>query len=624
MSDLTQIVSRLEEATGQAEQATAAYKGAILNVGYALHRAYEDAVTLTQANDAVQFSEGGIFYRWDGAYPQGGLLIPQGTPEPTSGQTGPGKYVAVLDLSVKDALLTLLSAPSGSGLVGFIQNYLGAVPRTLQDKGSDILNALDFGADPTGVKGSHSAIKNIISALKKRGGGVVVFPPGEYLLDKVDGTYTVPDLTSEIQWGTTTFEAQLYIQSLNNSVFLFIGATLVSNKANGGTTLLLDGCSNTVFSNLRQRGATVISPSGDVVTSGTTAVMVTSQAGDSNNLHFPGHKTTRHYGSLDVVGNPRGQYKAAGLYADDVEYTDGYYGLSLRGNGQSVRVRGVSRRQNRPFFIYDTSNVEVDLVHDSMNGGFQSLIKAYTENVINICVKVHVAKRLNNQSCVGIQSQHNPAVQPTPAYVRSVDITYTDIASTDKGLSILFSYYKLSSNEATSPYFLFGDISIKGKASSGIGSSVAITSRYNLGILNVSMFSAPRLDSIFYGNTCFTTYVPEQWAPVDASGAGITIEVDSCNLVVDKTVSACFSIKYPTTSDNKPAKISGLPIRAMPSDKSVFPVSISYTDCGFGIYGLVDSGGESISWYKSTGVSVTNAELSGKSIRGLAQYFMFA
>lgn len=101
MSDLTQIVSRLEVATGQAEQATAAYKGAIMNVGYKIHRAYESAVTVTQANDAVQFREGGIFYRWDGAIPTGGLLIPQGTPEPSPSETGSGKYVAVLDLELR-------------------------------------------------------------------------------------------------------------------------------------------------------------------------------------------------------------------------------------------------------------------------------------------------------------------------------------------------------------------------------------------------------------------------------------------------------------------------------------------------------------------------------------------
>lgn len=69
---------------------------------YTLYRTFEAAVTLTQVNEAVQFSVGGIFYRWDGAFPQGGLAIPQGTPEPSPDQIGAGKYIAVLDLGIKD------------------------------------------------------------------------------------------------------------------------------------------------------------------------------------------------------------------------------------------------------------------------------------------------------------------------------------------------------------------------------------------------------------------------------------------------------------------------------------------------------------------------------------------
>lgn len=104
MSSLDNIVTRLGQATAQAEEATAAYKGAIMNVGYKLYRAFEASVTLTQVNEAVQFSAGGIFYRWDGVFPQGGLVIPQNTPEPSPDQTGAGKYIAVLDLEMRDIL----------------------------------------------------------------------------------------------------------------------------------------------------------------------------------------------------------------------------------------------------------------------------------------------------------------------------------------------------------------------------------------------------------------------------------------------------------------------------------------------------------------------------------------
>lgn len=50
-----------------------------------------------------------------------------------------------------------LAAPAGAGLVGFQQAGTGAVARTLQDKGSDIIHAADFGASPSATAATNVA-----------------------------------------------------------------------------------------------------------------------------------------------------------------------------------------------------------------------------------------------------------------------------------------------------------------------------------------------------------------------------------------------------------------------------------------------------------------------------------
>jgi hypothetical protein len=74
-----------------------------------------------------------------------------------------------------NAIVYGLPTPSGSSLIGFIQSGIGAVARTVLDKGRESVSVLDFGADPTGVADSTVAIQAAIGASKK-----VYFPVGVY------------------------------------------------------------------------------------------------------------------------------------------------------------------------------------------------------------------------------------------------------------------------------------------------------------------------------------------------------------------------------------------------------------------------------------------------------------
>lgn len=76
-----------------------------------------------------------------------------------------------------------LSAPSGSSLVGFQQAGTGAVPRTMQDKGRDVVSVLDFYAngvsgvkvDPTGAVESSAGFQAAVDT-----GKAVYVPTGDY------------------------------------------------------------------------------------------------------------------------------------------------------------------------------------------------------------------------------------------------------------------------------------------------------------------------------------------------------------------------------------------------------------------------------------------------------------
>ena len=74
-------------------------------------------------------------------------------------------------------ILPALAASSGSSLVGYIQGGTNSDATTVQAKLRESVSVLDFGADPTGVADSTSAVTNAIAAV---GAGKLFFPAGTY------------------------------------------------------------------------------------------------------------------------------------------------------------------------------------------------------------------------------------------------------------------------------------------------------------------------------------------------------------------------------------------------------------------------------------------------------------
>jgi hypothetical protein len=68
----------------------------------------------------------------------------------------------------------------GTSGQAYLPPFVGAFATTVAAKLSQIVSALDFGADPTGAKDSTTAIQNAINAVASLGGGTVLLPTNTF------------------------------------------------------------------------------------------------------------------------------------------------------------------------------------------------------------------------------------------------------------------------------------------------------------------------------------------------------------------------------------------------------------------------------------------------------------
>lgn len=91
---------------------------AISQFGYITMDSFQDGATLTLPNQVLRWKlpdGNGEHYRWDGAFPVDGKLVPPGSTPETTGGIGPGAWVGVGDASLRSDL----SNPDGSKEIGY-------------------------------------------------------------------------------------------------------------------------------------------------------------------------------------------------------------------------------------------------------------------------------------------------------------------------------------------------------------------------------------------------------------------------------------------------------------------------------------------------------------------------
>jgi hypothetical protein len=117
-------------------------------------------------------------------------------------------------------------------------------------------------------------------------------------------------------------------------------------------------------------------------------------------------------------------------------------------------------------------------------------------------------------------------------------------------------------------------------------------------------------------------YEEGTWTPADASGAGLSITVNSARYTkIGRIVTCAFDITYPATANGSGVKISGLPFTSASAHSSGY--AHGYTDSNTAPVFLVLSSSttmDGLNYNFST--SITNALFSGKNTKGLVTYYV--
>lgn len=109
----------------------------------------------------------------------------------TAANTAIDDHVALADPHTQYARGAQLAASSGSSLIGFLQSGTGAVSRTLQTRGREVITVTDFGAVGDGTTDDTAAIAAAITAAS---GKTLVFPDPSVAY-KVTSGFTIPTNT---------------------------------------------------------------------------------------------------------------------------------------------------------------------------------------------------------------------------------------------------------------------------------------------------------------------------------------------------------------------------------------------------------------------------------------------
>lgn len=119
-------------------------------------------------------------------------------------------------------------------------------------------------------------------------------------------------------------------------------------------------------------------------------------------------------------------------------------------------------------------------------------------------------------------------------------------------------------------------------------------------------------------------YEEGTWTPVDGSGAGLTFTSASGYYTkVGRQVTVVFSLVYPATADASAARIGGLPFTAANTSNGFNNGCFNVNNSGQNVQPSVVANDTKIAaLLVAAGISSTNAQLTGATLRGGATYFV--
>lgn len=131
--------------------------------------------------------------------------------------------------------------------------------------------------------------------------------------------------------------------------------------------------------------------------------------------------------------------------------------------------------------------------------------------------------------------------------------------------------------------------------------------------------SASDLGSGVLSNSLLTAALP--WTPTDSSGAGLSLtSVEGRYVRIGPIVVAGATLTYPVTADASNSAIGNLPVVAYGNSNSIFGAFVTFTGEATLARMNVVTGDVQILPYTTAGARITNATLSGDTVRFVAVY----
>jgi len=142
------------------------------------------------------------------------------------------------------------------------------------------------------------------------------------------------------------------------------------------------------------------------------------------------------------------------------------------------------------------------------------------------------------------------------------------------------------------------------------------------GVVGNLSFPATQVPSA--GANVLDDYEEGTWTPIDSSGASLSLTSNWPALYtkIGRVVYVVFGITYPATASGATATLGGLPFTSGGGGGQQYSLVTTYSDYGAGMLNFIAGAGTTIAFFSLAAVALTNANLSGKTIRASGFYFV--
>lgn len=519
---------------------------------------------------------------------------------------------------VVEEVRTEFAATSGSSLVGFLQSGSGAAARTVQAKLRDMVSVKDFGAVGDGVADDTAAISAAIAYAKSVAfqEKEIQFPAGVYNVTKIDFT------------------------GVNFCTFRAMGTVQIVGKGTGTFVLGCDGyvpSGVSTFSNSNKfiGGTWLVANSG-----GTYTHIFKFTA--ANNCLFENFSISGSCGAASGANRIAVaiNYCWVNRFVNFDVGTPGAPGVGFRSFNFAV---GPASGDNVNNNILESCRIQAGALGAPYTGSVGIYIEGGNANAVRTCdvSAVDVGIELNNTRGNVFENNYHEAVN---TIVRMV-------SGNSRGNVFLGGYYEVKTNGIAFEISSSRNTSIIGGRYTGVsggsnrtfvaqgsacyGLTVATPELENIdnyttgtyrgasiyadgSVLQAKWLSFPPTQVSSSDVNTLDDYEESTWTP--ASNGDAFASATGRYTKIGDVVVATFIVQYPVTVNSGTAQITGWPFAASGANSEHNGLSVGYNTSAKVLGGSLAGSTFTFRSNGASGVTITNANLSGATISGVVTY----